>query len=142
MNAHAATRRAVLTVLPAMAYIDPRGFAVLADPVYAAMERHRQAYDVLMDAWAQTRGGLMLDAEADKRWWYRIETAEEDSFHAVLATKPTTRAGAIACVRHVADIGLVTEEVSSWLVMLLVSPLVLAGAAGNLAEPPALPIAG
>ncbi len=124
MNAHAATRRAVLIALPAMAYIDPRGFAVLADPVYAAMERHRRAYDVLMDAWAQTRGGLLLEDEADKRSWYDVELAEEDTFHAVLATKPTTRAGAIACVEHVADIGLVTEEVSAWLVMLLGSPLV------------------
>jgi len=124
MNAHAATRRAVLIALPAMAYIDPRGFAVLADPVYAAMERHRRAYDVLMDAWAQTRGGLLLEDEADKRSWYDVELAEEESFHAVLATKPTTRAGAIACVRHVADIGLVTEEVSAWLTMLLGSPLV------------------
>ena len=107
-----------------MAYIDPGGFAVFSDPVYAAMHRHRQAHDVLMDAWAQTRGGLLLEDEADKRRWYDAGTAEEESFHAVLATKPTTRAGAIACVRHVADIGLVTEEVSAWLVMLLGSPLV------------------
>ena len=127
MNAHAATRRAVLAALPTMAYIDPRGFAVAAvfsDPVYAAMERHRQAYDTLMDAWAQTRGGLLLEDEADKRRWYDVGTAEEESFHVVLSTKPTTRAGAIACVKHVADIGLVTEEVSAWLVMLLGSPLV------------------
>ena len=124
MNAHAATRRAVLIALPAMAYIDPRGFAVLADPVYAAMERHRRAYDVLMDAWAQTRGGLLTRGRGRQAQLVRRGTAEEDSFKAVLATKPTTRAGAIACVRHVADIGLVTEEVSAWLVMLLGSPLV------------------
>ena len=99
MNAHTATRRAVLTALPAMAYIDPRGFAVFSDPVYAAMERHRRAYDTLMDEWAQTRGGLLLEDEAAKRNWYDVGTAEEESFHAVLATKPTTRAGAIACVR-------------------------------------------
>jgi len=36
----------------------------------------------------------------------------------VLSTKPTTRAGAIACLKHVAGIGLVTEEVSAWLTML------------------------
>jgi len=67
---------------------------------------------------------LLLEDEADKRRWYDIELAEEESFHAVLATKPRTRAGAIACVRHVADIGLVTEEVSAWLMMLLGSPRV------------------
>jgi len=122
---NAPTRRAAfgaLACVPALSL--PAFAAVLADPVYTAMERHRRAYDTLMDAWAQTRGGLMLDAEADKRWWYDAGTAEEESFHAVLATKPTTRAGAIACVRHVADIGLVTEEVSAWLLMLLGSPLV------------------
>ncbi len=30
MNAHAATRRAVLAALPAMAYIDPWGLAIAA----------------------------------------------------------------------------------------------------------------
>ena len=77
-----------------------------------------------MDEWDRTRGGLDLEDEADKRRWYDVGTAEEEAFHAVLATKPTTRAGAIACVRHVADIGLVSDEVSAWLMMLLGSPLV------------------
>jgi hypothetical protein len=35
-----------------------------------------------------------------------------------------TRGGAIASVEHLADIGLVTEELGAWLVMLLGSPLV------------------
>ena len=125
MNAHAPTRRAAfgaLACVPALSL--PAFAAVYSDPVYAAMERHRQAYDVLMDAWAKTRGGLLLEDEADKRRWYDVGTAEEDTFKAVLATKPTTRAGAIACVRHVADIGLVTDELGAWLVMLLGSPLV------------------
>ena len=125
MNAHAPTRRAAFGVLAGIPALSLPAFAaVLADPVYTAMERHRRAYDTLMDAWAQTRGGLDLEDEAEKRRWYDVGTAEEDTFKAVLATKPTTRAGAIACVKHVADIGLVTEEVSAWLVMLLGSPLV------------------
>jgi hypothetical protein len=41
-----------------------------------------------------------------------------------LATKPTTKAGAISCVEHVIDIGLVTDETKGWLAMLLESPLV------------------
>ncbi len=125
MNAHAPTRRAAFGVLAGIPALSLPAFAaVLADPVYAAMERHRRAYDTLMEEWAKTRGGLDLEDEAEKRRWYDVGTAEEDTFKAVLTTKPTTRAGAIACVEHVADIGLVTEEVSAWLVMLLGSPLV------------------
>jgi len=125
MNAHAPTRRAAFGVLAGVPALSLPAFAaVLDDPVYAAMERHRQAYDTLMDAWAQTRGGLDLEDEADKRRWYDVGTAEEDTFKALLTIKPCTRAGAIACVRHVADIGLVTDEVSAWLTMLLGSPLV------------------
>ena len=125
MNAHAPTRRAAFGVLAGVPALSLPAFAaVLADPVYTAMERHRQAYDTLMDAWAQTRGGLDLEDEADKRHWYDVGTAEEDTFKALLTIKPTTRAGAIACVEHVADIGLVTDELGAWLVMLLGSPLV------------------
>ena len=122
---NAPSRRAAFGVLAGVPALSlPAIAAILADPIYAAMERHRRAYDTLMEEWAQTRGGLLLEDEADKRRWYDVGTAEEESFHALLATKPTTRAGAIACVRHVADIGLVTEEVSAWLTMLLGSPLV------------------
>jgi hypothetical protein len=88
----------------------PLPVAMVADPVYGAMERHRQAYDVLMDAWEQSRGGLDLEDATEKQRWYDIETTEEDAFKALLATKPTTKAGAIARVEHVADIGLVTED--------------------------------
>ena len=35
-----------------------------------------------------------------------------------------TKAGAIAAVRHVIDIGLATDEMKDWLAMLLESPLV------------------
>ena len=125
MNAHAPTRRAAFGVLAGVPALSlPAIAAVFADPVYAAMERHRRAYDLLMDEWDRTRGGLDLEDETAKRRWYDVGTAEEDTFKAVLATKPTTRTGAIACVKHVADIGLVTDEVSAWLVMLLGSPLV------------------
>ena len=125
MNAHAATRRAAFGVLAGVhAPHCPRGFAVLADPVYAAMERHRRAYDTLMDDGRRHGAAYCLRTRPISAAGMTSGTAEEESFHAVLATKPTTRAGAIACVRHVADIGLVTEEVSAWLTMLLGSPLV------------------
>lgn len=72
---------------------------------------------------------MALEDEAEKRRYYGIETAEEDTFKALLATKPTPKAGAIACVEHVADVGLITDELGAWLVMLLRSPLVLPTAA-------------
>jgi hypothetical protein len=53
-----------------------------------------------------------------------LETAEESAFHALLATRPMTNAGAIACVEHVADCGLATDEMRTWLAMLIESPLV------------------
>jgi hypothetical protein len=106
--------------------------AILADPVYAAIERHRQAYDVFMDVWGRTRGAMDLydraktdkAAAAELRRFSELERAEETAFHALLATRPTTKAGAIACVEHVADCGLATNEMREWLAMLIESPLV------------------
>ena len=108
--------------------------ANLADPVYSAIERHRQAYDIFMDVWDRTRGAMDLydraktdkTAAAELRRFSELERAEESAFHALLATGPTTKAGAIACVEHVADCGLATDEMRAWLAMLIESPLVAA----------------
>ena len=108
--------------------------ANLADPVYPAIERHRQAYDVFMDVWDQTRGAMDLydraktdkTAAAELRRFSELERAEESAFRALLATRPTTKAGAIACVEHVADCGLATAEMRAWLAMLIELPLVAA----------------
>jgi ferric-dicitrate binding protein FerR (iron transport regulator) len=102
------------------------------DPVYAAIERHRQAYDVFMDVWDRTRGAMDLyeraktdkAAAAELRRFSELEMAEETAFHTLLAIRPMTKAGAIACVEHVADYGLATEEMRAWLAMLIESPLV------------------
>ena len=40
-------------------------------------------------------------------------------FRTRLAAKPTTKAGAVACVEHVAECGLATDEMRAWLAMLL-----------------------
>ena len=106
--------------------------AILADPVYAAIELHRQAYGVFMDVWDRTRGATDLyeraktdkAAAAELRRFSELERAEESAFHTLLATRPTTKTGAIACVEHVADCGLATDEMRAWLAMLIESPLV------------------
>ncbi|HLX99277.1 MAG TPA: hypothetical protein VKR62_11295, partial [Roseiarcus sp.] len=115
-----------LALLPASALL-PSSWAhasgAEADPVYAAMTAHRQAYDVFCELWDLTHGGMQTEDEASKRRWYEVNNAEETTFNALLATKPTTKAGAIACVEHVIDIGRATDEMRNWLAMLLESPL-------------------
>jgi hypothetical protein len=41
----------------------------------------------------------------------------------LLATSPATKAGAIACVKHVAECGLASDEMRAWLAMMVESPL-------------------
>jgi hypothetical protein len=85
-----------------------------------------------MHVWDQTRGAMDLyeRAKTDKavaaelRRFSELEKAEESAFHALLAIRPTTKAGAIACLEHVADCGLATDEMRAWLAMLIESPLV------------------
>ena len=131
MNAHA-DRRAVLEAILAgsACFSVPWSLganASLADPVYAAIERHRQAYDVFMGQtnWATVYDRINTDEEAAARHrrYCELETAEEGAFRALLATRPTTKAGAIACVEHVADCGPATDEMRTWLAMLAESPL-------------------
>ena len=105
---------------------------MVTDPVLAAMERHRRAYDKFMDAWDRAHGGMALydrakvdeGAAAELQRFNELETAEEQAFYALLATRPATKASAIACVKHVADCGLATDEMRAWLAMLVESPLV------------------
>ena len=63
-------------------------------------------------------------AAGELRRFREIETEEEAAFSYLLATRPTTKASAIACVKHVADRGLATDEMQAWLAMLIQSPLV------------------
>jgi hypothetical protein len=135
MNA-ATDRRAVLgTILTASACLSVPSWGsaggLVADPVVAAIERHRRAYDAFITVWGQTSVmGLYERARADEgaaaelRRFRELETEEEQMFSALLATRPATKAGAIACVEHVADCGLATDEMRTWLAMLVESPLV------------------
>jgi hypothetical protein len=105
--------------------------ALVADPVLAAIERHRQAYDLFMEAWGETNWATVYDriktdevAAARHRRFCELERTEEKTFRALLATTPTTKAGAIACVEHVAECGLATDDMRAWLAMLVESPLI------------------
>jgi hypothetical protein len=102
----------------------------VADPVVAAIERHRRAYDAFIAVWSQTPVLALYDrakadegAAAELRRFRELETEEEAAFSSLLATRPATKASAIACVKHVADCGLATDEMRTWLAMLVESPL-------------------
>jgi hypothetical protein len=97
----------------------------------AAIERHRQAYDRFMDVWARTNVSGLYDranaeegAAAELQRFRELETEEEAAFSSLLAARPATKASAIACVKHVADCGLASDEMRAWLAMLVESPLV------------------
>jgi hypothetical protein len=131
-----ADRRAVLgSILTAGACLSVPSWAgshaLVADPVPAAIERHRRAYDAFMEVWGQTNVSDLYDranaeegAAAELRQFRELETEEEAAFSALLATRPATKATAIACVKHVAECGLASDEMRAWLAMLVESPLV------------------
>jgi hypothetical protein len=132
----ATDRRAVLgAILTASASLSVAAWGStngsVADPVVAAIERHRLAYEAFITVWSQTSVMALYDrAKADSdaavklQRFRELETEEEAAFSALLATRPATKASAIACVKHVADCGLATDEMRSWLAMLMESPLV------------------
>jgi len=135
MNA-APDRRTVLgSILTAGACLSVPSWAgtgaLVADPVLEAIERHGRAYDAFMEVWGQTNVLALYDrakadegAAAELRRFRGLETEEEAAFSALLATKPATKASAIACVKHVSECGLASEEMRAWLAMLVESPLV------------------
>jgi hypothetical protein len=134
MNA-ATDRRAVLGAILTTAFVSAPSWggagASVVDPVVAAIERHRRAYDAFITVWGQTsvmglyeRASTDERAAAELRRFNELETEEEAAFSALLATRPVTKASAIACVKHVANCGLATDEMRSWLAMLVESPLV------------------
>jgi phage-related protein len=98
----------------------------VTDPVYGAMVRHRRAYDECMDAWGETNAGRDIDDDdrVGKQRWCDVQNAEEETFYTLLTITPTTKSGAIACVRQVADCGLITTQLGAWLLLMLESPLV------------------
>ena len=131
----ATNRRAVLgAIVTASACLSMPSWGAaggsIADPVVAAIERHRRAYDAFMTVWSQTpvmalydRAKTDEDAAADLRRFRDLETEEEAAFSSLLATRPATKASAIACIKHVADCGLASDEMRAWLAMMVESPL-------------------
>lgn len=62
-------------------------------------------------------------AAAELRCFLELENEEGAAFSALLAVTPTIKAGAVACVQHVSECGLASNEMRAWLAMLIASPL-------------------
>jgi hypothetical protein len=84
-----------------------------------------------MKVWGQTnvsdpydRANAEEGVAAELRRFRELETEEEAAFSSLLATRPATKASAIACVKHVADCGLASDEMRACLAMMVESPLV------------------
>jgi hypothetical protein len=85
--------------------------ALVADPVLAAIERHRRAYDAFMEVWGQTpvlalhdRATADSDAAAELREFRELETEEEAAFSALLATRPATKRSTTVGLRGSPDV--------------------------------------
>jgi hypothetical protein len=86
---------------------------LVADPLLAAIEHHRQAYDAFMEVWGQTNVlGLYDRANAEEgaadelRRFRELETQEEAAFASLLATRPATKASAIPASS--------TSQIAAW----------------------------
>jgi hypothetical protein len=74
---------------------------MIGDPVVAAIERHRRAYDAFISVWSQTPVvGLYDRARVDEgaasalRRFRELDIEEEAGFSALHGTRPATKASA------------------------------------------------
>jgi hypothetical protein len=121
-------RRTFLALMPAGALLSSWAQASAADPIYGAIEAHREAYDALMDARDETgslrwRDDLDEAEKAELRRVSDLERLEESAHNALLAIRPGSKTAAVAAVQHIAEYGLATAEMRVWRLILLDSPL-------------------
>jgi hypothetical protein len=103
MRAKILSRRATLAGLALAPAAGLAGIAPHADPIFAAIERHREAWrafteDVAVAFDLEEAGNKSVDADTLAN--ARGDVAE-DLKNALLETKPTTLAGALAVIRYV-----------------------------------------
>jgi hypothetical protein len=93
MNATTVSRRQMLVTTPAAAATMTGGAATASadDPVFVAIERHRQAIQARL---------LALRTDQPDEISNQLLTAEGDAFLVWLTTPPTTMAGVIATLDH------------------------------------------
>ena len=111
-------------------------FLRLLDPVFAAIERHKEAWRAFDVACDMADGPLADEqgrevTEADEAAYEACNAAEQEAKAAFLATPPITVAGARAGIAHVGwyDDGVDPETVLAFTLGLLDSPLLAEGRA-------------
>lgn len=130
------SRRVFLAAGSAVAVFGALGAAVAdeassADPIFAAIERHRTAearYCAacgLTDEVAADRQGRTI-AAADHAEFDAADSAEREARDALLATAPQTPSGARAAIRYCIDVDGLEQYLSAFLETLLKSPLLAA----------------
>jgi hypothetical protein len=125
--------RAGALILPTAGLAATAALATTADPIFAAIERHRASYLRFL---ASINAADEVLAKKQGRTVTAAEEAENDDalhaeielFLALLATPPQTKAGAQALIRYVSrsqfDIGNVDHALEALFAALLRSPLI------------------
>ena len=96
----AMNRRAILAGAASAAVAIPAAAAPMPDPIFAAIEAHRAAWAALEKDCSRLSDESTPEAEAE---FYRLNDAVEEAAGILVETQPTTMAGAVALLRHVAE---------------------------------------
>ena len=127
------SRRAFLASAPAAAlFVGPLAIAGV-DPIFAAIERHKEAFRIFADACtlidkvAARNDGRQI-TEADESAYDAASLAEEKALDGLFEKLPTTREGLRAAIEWLAeyDRGGIPETSGEFLAALLKSPLLAA----------------
>jgi hypothetical protein len=93
-------RRALVAGAASAAVAIPAAAAPMPDPIFAAIEAHRAAWAALEKDCSQLSDASTPEAEAE---FDRLNDAVEEAAGTLVDTQPTTMAGAVALLRHVAE---------------------------------------
>jgi hypothetical protein len=96
----AMNRRAILAGAASAAVAIPTAAAPMPDPIFAAIEAHRAAWAALEKDCSRLSDESTPEAEAE---FYRLNDAVEEAAGSLVETQPTTMAGAVTLLRHVAE---------------------------------------
>ena len=96
----AMNRRAILAGAASAAVAIPTAAAPMPDPIFAAIEAHRAAWAALEKDCSRLSDESTPEAEAE---FDRLNAAVEEAVGTLVDTQPTTMAGAVALLRHVAE---------------------------------------
>jgi hypothetical protein len=95
---HHRSRRAVLTVLAGAAASPASAALMQPDPIFTAIEAHREAWDRMQETWNADDPDIY--AEYDEAAADLALDSEVEALQALAETRPTTAAGAAALLAY------------------------------------------